>query len=264
MMRPLNEPVTSWAGKRVWIIGASTGIGAALARLLAQRGARLALSARSAETLAASVVQAGSPGLAEARLLPCDITDADAVATTLATLVAGWGGLDLVLVSAGTYNAMRADVLDRSVAAHILDTNLHGPLNVVASAVPQLLRQGSGAIGIIGSIAGYGGLPKAVIYGPSKAAIINLSEAMYFDLRPHGINVYLISPGFVKTPMTAANDFHMPALISAEEAAQEIIDGMEAGAFEIHFPRRLTYVFKMLRILPYRLYFAIVRRVTGL
>ena len=264
MIRPLNEPVTSWAGKRIWIIGASTGIGAALARQLAERGARLALSSRRAEALAAAVVQGGSASLDGARLLPCDITDASAVAMALETLVAGWGGVDLVLVSAGAYNAMRADALDRGVAAHILATNLHGPLNVVASVVPQLLRQGSGAIGIIGSIAGYGGLPTAVIYGPSKAAIINLSEAMYFDLRPRGINVYLISPGFVETPMTAANDFHMPALISAEEAAQEMIKGMEAGAFEIHFPRRLTYVFKVLRMLPYRLYFAIVRRVTGL
>ncbi|TMS58422.1 SDR family NAD(P)-dependent oxidoreductase [Imbroritus primus] len=264
MMRPLNAPVVSWAGKRVWIIGASTGIGAALARALAERGARLALSARSAEALAATVVQGGAAGLEHARLLPCDVTNAGAVTVALDSLVADWGGVDLVLVSAGAYHPMRADALDREVAAHLIDTNLKGPLNVAASAVPQLLRQGGGAIGIIGSVAGYGGLPKAVVYGPTKAAIINLCEAMYFDLHASGIGVYLISPGFVRTPMTAANDFRMPALISPEEAARDIVRGMEAGAFEIHFPRRFTCALKLLRLLPYRLYFAIVRRITGL
>jgi len=127
-----------------------------------------------------------------------------------------------------------------------------------------LLAQNSGGIGIVASVAGYSGLPQALIYGPTKAALINLCESLYLDLRPRGINVYLINPGFVATPLTAGNDFAMPALISAAEAANHLIHGIERGEFHIHFPKRFTNCLRLLRLLPYRWYFWLIHKVTGL
>lgn len=112
-------------------------------------------------------------------------------------------------------------------------------------------------------MAGYAGLPKALVYGPTKAALINLSESLYLDLQPRGIAVYQINPGFVDTPLTAANDFPMPALMTAEAAAWELLRGMERGQFHIHFPKRFTNGMRLARLLPYRLYFWLVRKVTG-
>jgi short-subunit dehydrogenase len=261
--QPMNAPVPHWSGKRVWIIGASSGIGAATARLLLQRGAVLAVSARSAASLRALVP--ASPGAAGAlTILPLDINDAPAVAEAAQALLGQWGGIDLVLVTAGIYRAMRAQDIDLGVAHAIIDTNIKGPLNVLAATVPILRTQGTGAVALVSSVAGYSGLPKALVYGPSKAALINLCEGLYYDLHPAGIGVHLISPGFVATPLTAENDFEMPALISAEQAAAEIVAGIERGEFEIHFPKRFSRVLKLLRLLPYRLYFGALRRITGL
>ncbi len=138
------------------------------------------------------------------------------------------------------------------------------PINTTAAVLPGLLAQGHGAIGIVASVAGYSGLPKALIYGASKAALINFTETLYFDLHPKGLGVYLVMPGFVKTPLTDRNEFAMPNLISADEAASEILAGLRAGDFEIHFPKAFTRKLKFLRLLPYRLYFALVRKATGM
>jgi len=133
-------------------------------------------------------------------------------------------------------------------------------MRAVAIVLPQMLQNHSGHIAIVGSVAGYSGLPKALAYGPSKAAIINFCETLYYDLLPKGISVHLISPGFVATEATAQNDFEMPALITSEQAAHEILSGIQKGEFDIHFPKRFTRFMKFLRILPYPLYFWIVRR----
>jgi short-subunit dehydrogenase len=127
-----------------------------------------------------------------------------------------------------------------------------------------MLTRGQGHISLISSVAGFRGLPKSLAYGPTKAALINLAETLYLDLQPQGLGVSVINPGFVKTPLTAHNDFHMPAMISAAEAAQAIVAGWSRGEFEIHFPKRFTRVLKCLRLLPDGLYFALVRRLTGL
>ena len=139
-----------------------------------------------------------------------------------------------------------------------------GVMYGAACVAPSFVKRGSGAIAVVGSVAGYGGLPKAVTYGPTKAALINLAETLYLDLAPRGLGVYLICPGFVSTPLTAQNDFHMPALISAETAADEILAGLSRGVFEIHFPKRFTRFLKVLQWLPRRLYFPLIRRATGL
>ena len=256
---PMNPALPAWRDSRIWIIGASTGIGAATARMLLDAGAQVALSARKADALAG--VAGGSD---RALVLPLDYTDSAGVRAAWDMLRQRWGRVDLVLVVAGTHQEMRAWELDESAAMALLKTNLHGVIGTCAVVVPGLLEQGRGAIGIVASVAGYRGLPKALIYGASKAAVINFTESLYFDLEPKGIGVYLISPGFVKTPLTDGNDFKMPALISAEEAASEILDGLRRGRFEIHFPKRFTRMLKLLQLLPYSWYFALVHRSTKL
>jgi len=255
----MNPRITDWHGQRVWVIGASSGIGAETARALRARGARLALSARNLENL-----QTIAADHFDTLVFPFDITDHAAVIAAYDRIFASWGGIDLVLVVAGTYNRMRADEFDLAVAERMLDTNLRGPLNCLDAVLPTLLSQGHGGIGIVASIAGLSGLPNALIYGPTKAALINLCESLYLDLRPRGINVYLIDPGFVATPLTAGNEFKMPALMSAPAAANELIRGIERGEFHIHFPKRFTNWLRLLRLLPYRWYFWLIHKATGL
>ncbi len=266
----LNPPFADYRGRRVWVIGASYGLGAAIARELLARGARVALSARKRELL-----KQVAAGFDEALIAPLDVTDVDSVHAAARRIERAWGGFDLVLVVAGTHIEMRAQ-LPPGVAAstdtpppywslararQLLEVNLHGVLNCVDAALPVLLRQGSGGIGIVSSVAGYMGLPRSLIYGASKAALINFTEALYGDLRPQGIAVYLINPGFVDTPLTRKNDFRMPALMPAEDAARATLDGIAAGEFEIHYPKRFTRWLKLLRVLPYRLQLAAVARI---
>lgn len=255
----MNPRVRDWRGLRVWVIGASTGIGAETARLLLARGARVALSARNA-----AVLEGVADGSAQALVMPLDVTARAEVAAVHERLLSAWQGIDLVLVVAGAYVEMRADQLDMAVVDRILDVNLRGVFHCLEAVLPTLLAQGQGGIGIVSSVAGFSGLPKALVYGPTKAALINLCESLYFDLQPQGIGVYLINPGFVETPATASNNFAMPGLISAGKAATEILSGIERGRFHIHFPRRFTNWLRFARLLPYRWYFSLIHKVTGL
>lgn len=255
----MNPRIDLWTGKRVWMIGASSGIGASAAHQLLLLGARVALSARNVQALERAV-----SGSDNALALPLDVTDHASVLRARDQLVAAWGGIDLVLVVAGGYNEMRADSFDLAAANAMIDLNLRGVFNCLDAVLPLLLEQGAGGIGIVASVAGYGGLPKALVYGPTKAALINLTESLYLDLHRRGIAVYQINPGFVDTPLTAHNDFPMPALMSAGAAAGAMIDGIERGRFHIHFPRRFTNGMRLARLLPYRLYFWLIHKVTGL
>lgn len=257
--RAMNPRIRDWRGLRVWVIGASTGIGAETARLLVGRGARVALSARNAAAL-----ESVAEGHENTLVLPLDTTVHAQVREARDRLLAEWQGVDLVLVVAGAYTEMRADNVDMTVVNQILDVNLRGVFHCLEAVLPALLKQGSGGIGIVSSVAGYSGLPKALVYGPTKAALINLCESLYFDLSPRGIGVYLINPGFVETPATAHNNFAMPGLISASRAAEEIVGGIERGRFHIHFPRGFTNWLRFARLLPYRWYFSLIHKVTGL
>jgi NAD(P)-dependent dehydrogenase (short-subunit alcohol dehydrogenase family) len=250
----LNPRLRSWAGRRVWVIGASYGIGAALARRLINDGARVAMSARSRDLLDA--IAEGNDALVEV----VDVTDSATVARAAHTILTAWGGIDLVLIVAGTHDEMRADSFDLKRAKRLFDINVNGVLNCLDAVLPTLRRQRRGGVAIVSSVAGYRGLPRALIYGPTKAALINLAESLYLDLAPQGIGVYLINPGFVDTPLTQKNDFKMPALMPADEAARLTLQGIEAGEFEIHFPKRFTNILRLLRTLPYPAYFAAVRR----
>jgi NADP-dependent 3-hydroxy acid dehydrogenase YdfG len=249
--------ISSFSGKRVWLIGASSGIGEACAQALIKAGAKVALSSRRVERLNPL---AAFGNLGQTLVLPLDVTVDSELKNSYQSILSSWGGIDLLLFSSGVYSPLRVDNFDINTAEQIIDSNLLGPMRAVALVLPEMLKAHTGHIAIVGSVAGYSGLPKALAYGPSKAAIINFCETLYYDLLPRGISVHMISPGFVATEATAQNDFEMPALISAQEAATEILSGIENGEFDIHFPKRFSRFLKFLRILPYPIYFWIVRR----
>lgn len=254
----MNPKITDWQGQRVWLLGASSGIGAALGQLLLARGARVALSARRIERL-----ETLASGAEQALLLPCDAAREESVRAAWARLLADWGGVDLAVYLAGDYVPMRAWEIDTGTAQRMIEVNFSGAVSFAACVVPQLLLQGAGQIAFVASVAGYRGLPKSLIYGPTKAALINFAEALYLDLAPKGIGVRVINPGFVATALTAQNDFAMPALLTPDAAARATLDGFSGGAFEIDYPKRFTRVMKLLAHLPYRLYFPLVHRLTG-
>ncbi len=258
LLTPLNTPITNWQGRSVWLIGASSGIGLATAKALHAAGARVVVSARNAELLQQFVDTHSG-----AQAVVLDVADAAAIATA-ARYVQTQQGLDVVMYCAGYYQAMRAPTYSLSEMLRHLDINYTGALRVLAAVLPELLPQQSGHISFISSVAGFRGLPQSLAYGPTKAALINLAEALYYDVSPHGIGVSLINPGFVETPLVAQNDFPMPALISPEKAAAEILKGWRKGEFHIHFPKRFTRLLLLMRLLPYRWYFALLRRGTGM
>lgn len=255
---PLNPPIRDWRGRRVWIVGGSSGIGAATAERLLAAGARVAVSARNPRTLEERFARH-----ADCLRLPADVLDPGALESARDAIVAHWGGLDLAMACAGTYREMRATAPDPEAARGIWRTNFEGAFNVYVTCLPQWQAQGGGALVLVSSAAGYTGLPNSLAYGASKAALVNLAQSLWLDLARHGIAVTLVNPGFVDTPLTAKNRFSMPALISAEEAAAEIVDGLGRGAFEIHFPRRFTRSLKLAAMLPHALRFWCIRRITG-
>ena len=253
----LNPTLADWRGQRVWLIGASSGIGEATARLLMAHGARVALTSRSCDTL--EKLADGN-----AVVVPADVTDRASLAAEFDSVRAEFGDIDVAILNAGTHQPVRAWELDAEAAEKLVQVNLVGAMNASALLAPYFAQRGSGRMAITASVAGYGGLPSGLVYGATKAALINFAETLYLDLAPKGVAVHLINPGFVKTPLTDLNDFKMSALIEADEAAREILAGIEAGAFEIHFPKRFTRVLKLLNLLPYRAYFPLVHRITGL
>lgn len=267
MTRSMNQKIaaTDWPGLRVWLIGASTGIGAALAESLSALGANLILSARNLTTLEEVRERClVSHPAASLMIQPMDVCDDEAVSQVYLQIEQQWGGVDLVLFNAGTYEAVRADTLDSRDAERALQVNLLAPIRVTALILPKLISA-SGTlkpkgIAYVASVAGYRGLPRALTYGPGKAGLISFAESLWIDLHNIGLNVWLINPGFVRTRLTAQNSFEMPALIEPEEAANEIIRGFARGAFEIHFPKRFTRFMKLMRLLPIGLYLRLTQR----
>jgi NAD(P)-dependent dehydrogenase (short-subunit alcohol dehydrogenase family) len=255
----LNPRITDWHGRHVWLVGASTGIGRATASRLHGLGARVTVSARGAAALDAFVAE--HPG---ARALAFDATDAAAVQAAAQTLLQRDGRIDLAMYCAGHYTPMQAGDFDLDEAVRHQQINYVGALNLLGAVLPSLIGQAAAGqpanLSLVASVAGYRGLPNALAYGPTKAALINLAEVLFLDLAPRGVGVSLINPGFVETPLTAQNHFHMPALITPEAAAAAIVQGWAAGAFEIHFPKRFTRFLKALRQLPDALYFGAIRR----
>ncbi|WP_280192011.1 SDR family NAD(P)-dependent oxidoreductase [Delftia sp. PS-11] len=257
--RALNPPLADWSGRRAWIVGASSGIGRATASALHGLGAQVIVSARDGAALRDFVH--GHPG---SLALPLDVTNAQAVrdAAVAARRIAA-GPLDLVLYCAGHYRPLRATDFELAEAQRHLDVNYGGVLHLLDAVLPMLLAAGHGHLSLVGSVAGYRGLPMSLAYGPTKAALHNLAENLYLDLHAHGLGVSIINPGFVQTPLTAQNSFKMPALITADEAARHMLRGWAKGRFEMNFPRRFTRWLRLLRCLPDAWYFSAVRRATG-
>jgi short-subunit dehydrogenase len=239
-----------------WITGASTGIGRELARQLATKGVRVAASARSADKLA---------DLARSSALiasfPVDVTDTTAMRAAAKAIEEAHGPIDLAIFSAGTWAPSTADKLDAEAIARTSAVNYQGVVNGIDAVLARMIARSDGHIAIVGSVAGYRGLPRAAAYGPTKAALINLAETLACELPKHGVTVSLVNPGFVATPMTAVNKFPMPFIVPVERAAESIIRGLERRKFEIAFPWQLVAITKLARLLPYPLFFWLVRNV---
>ncbi len=239
------------AGQKIWIIGASSGIGAALAAALAARGAQLTLSARRRTELEKISHDFKSPPV----IAPVDVSDVE----SLRAIAQAHGPFDRVIFLAALYHPGLIEDSQIEVARQMVDINIGGALNMIDAVYPAMRQAGKGQIVLCGSVAGYCGLPNGQPYSLTKAAIMNLAQSLKVEAGRYGIDVKLISPGFVRTPLTDQNDFDMPMLIEPEEAARLIAEGLTGRAFEIHFPQKFTRMVKLLSILPYSVYFALAR-----
>lgn len=243
-----------------WITGASTGIGAELAKRLAADGCRVAVSARGADRLK-ELAESNQDG--KIVPVPVDVTDPGAVAAGFADVLAACGATpDLVVLNAGIFEPMGADSFSAGVFRRHVEVNLMGVAQALEHVLPAMLQAGRGRIAIVASVSGYRGLPKAAAYGATKAALINMAESLRVELAPKGIVVQIVNPGFIDTPATEKNDFPMPFLMPVDKAVDAFMRGLRRGQFEITFPKRFTWQLKLLRILPYWLYFPLIRRAT--
>lgn len=243
--------MSDYDGKTIWIIGASSGIGEALARELADQGAALVLSARSEDKLIALNESLGGGH----KVLPVDAGDAEAMIKASKTLKA----LDSVIFMAAIYTPHTKTPKDLKFVHDALTVNLGGAFNTVHAALPIFEKQGFGQIALCGSVAGYRGLPYGQPYCSTKAAIINYAESLKIELEDKNIDVKIISPGFVRTPLTDKNEFDMPMIIEPEDAAKALVKGLKSRAFEIHFPKKFTTIMKLIDILPRWIYFPLAR-----
>ncbi|MBV8621019.1 MAG: SDR family NAD(P)-dependent oxidoreductase [Curvibacter sp.] len=253
---PLNPPLSHWQGRKVWIIGASSGIGLALAERLHADGAEVLLSARRADLLAGWCGDRPN-----AWAYPLDVRDPAGVQAQWERLHARHGVPDLLVYAAGHYQPMRVTDWNTPEQRQHCEINYLGACHVLGAALPALRQAGHGHVSLIASVAGYRGLPQALAYGPTKAALINLAEILHHELKPLGVGVSLINPGFVDTALTARNGFPMPALLRPQQAADRILQGWARGRFEIDFPKRFTFWLRLGRWLPDRLYFSLLRQI---
>lgn len=247
-------------GKVAWVTGAGKGIGRALALRLAADGWAVAASARTEKDLV-SLEQAAPGG----RIIgfPLDVTDVARADVTVEVIENRLGPLGLAILNAGTHEPTSAAGFSAMAARRLIDTNLTGTVNCLAPVMARFMARRAGQIAVVASLAGYRGLPTAAAYGASKAGLINLCEALRPELEAASVDLRLVNPGFVRTPLTDRNEFPMPFLIDVDEAVNAIMHGLAGRKFEIAFPRRFALIMKMLRLLPDRLFFAVTRRMIG-
>ncbi|MBY0613670.1 MAG: SDR family NAD(P)-dependent oxidoreductase [Beijerinckiaceae bacterium] len=245
-----------------WVTGASSGIGRSVALELARRGWIVAATARREDELSSLALEAESL-LGRIVAYPADVTNPEVLAAVAETIASVHGPIALAFFNAGIAPYIRAPNIDLAAVRQVMDVNVMGVFNGLAAVLPAMALRGRGQIAVTASVAGYGGLPKAAAYGASKAAVINACEALKFDCDALGIKLQLVNPGFVATPLTAKNDFPMPFLVTEEDAAKRTVDGFAEDRFEIHYPRRLSWLMKVVNLLPYPLYFWMVGRTTG-
>ncbi len=245
--------------KRYWITGASTGIGAEVALQLAQEKVHILVTARTKDKLSALSDKAKDlPGTITAA--PCDVTDQAAIADLFTQMEKEHGPIDTVLLNAGTYFGDSGTDFSAEKFKQTFDINVYGVAHCLEPVLKAFLERGKGHVAVVASVAGFRGLPKSVSYGPTKAALINMCEALYAELKPKGIKVQVINPGFVKTPLTDQNDFDMPMLMPVEDAARSLIKGLKSNDFEIFFPWPFVVLVKLIDMLPNKLYLWLVSK----
>ena len=241
--------------KKIWITGASSGIGKALALKFAKENWLVAISARRKELL---------DELSQNENIfsfPLDVTDDQLVKTTFTNILSKFKTLDICVFCSGAYDPKLEKEINKEQIKKIMNINFFGVLNCIKVVEDYFKGKKAGHISIVSSIAAYRGLPNSSGYGPSKAALTNLTESLYFDFKKYNVRVSLISPGFIKTPLTDKNTFNMPFIKTPEFAANKIYKGLtKSKAFEIHFPKELTIFLKFLRILPYRVYLFLINK----
>jgi len=240
--------------KTVWITGASSGIGYELAQLMADKANHVAVSARSTEKL--ETLQAAHSNIF---CYPLDVTDQVATVASVNEITAQTGTIDLAILNAASWQLIDVTSFDPAAIRYGMDVNYMGVVNGVHAVLPQMLNDGKGHIAIVASTAGYRGLPRSGAYGPTKAALINLTETLRCELEPLGITISLVCPGFVDTPATRTNPFPMPGMITASAAAQAIISGLERRKYDVSFPWLFVFFMKLLRMVPNGIYFWLIR-----
>jgi len=239
--------------KKVWITGASSGIGKALAEKFASEGWVVAISARRKEILGEMSNHKNIFSY------PLDVTNQDQVKTSFEKIIKDFKGLDLCVFSSGTYDPKLEQEINVKQNKFVMETNFFGVLYCINAVENYFKNKQAGHISIVSSIAAYRGLPNSSGYGPSKAALTNLTESLYFDFKKYNVRISLVSPGFIKTPLTDKNEFPMPFIKSSEFAAEKMFNGLtKSKAFEIHFPKALTILLKIFRILPYKIYLFLI------
>jgi NADP-dependent 3-hydroxy acid dehydrogenase YdfG len=234
--------------QRIWLTGASSGIGEALVAPLVASGARVAISARRGEILQ-SLADRYADGVVVP--VPVDVTDRAAVAAAVRHVEALWGGIDLAILNAGTHIPVNGAAIDAGDFETLIRANYLSVIYGAEAVLPGMLARGHGHLAGVASVAGYRALPTAAAYGASKAAAILALDAIRFDVQPRGVHVTVINPGFVRTPLTDKNTFAMPGLVDADEAARIIVRGLARRKKEIHFPAAFSWTMKALRVLPY-------------
>jgi short-subunit dehydrogenase len=247
----------------IWIVGASSGIGRALALELARAGRTVVASARRADLLKTLACEADSLA-GSIRPVPLDVTQAKAVAAAVASVETGIAPIGTAILCAGTYFHDRATAIEAAHVKETMNLNFFGAVQTIEALIPRMIARKGGRIVAVASLAGYRGLPHAAAYGASKAALIAFCESLRPEVLPSGVVMQVVCPGFVKTPLTDKNDFPMPALMPVDAAARAILQGMRSRRFEIAFPRRLVWPMRLLRILPYWAFFAVTRRMVRL
>lgn len=245
--------------RTIWIVGASTGIGRTTALAFANAGCTVFASARSLAGLETLAAEAPAGRIVP---VPLDVTDRAATLAAAQAIEAAHGPIGALLFCAATWSNETVTQATGAAVRPVFEVNVFGCLNALEAVLPGMKARGSGQVALISSVAGFRGLPRALAYGASKAAMTHIAEALVFECAPAGVKVQVIHPGFVRTPLTDKNDFRMPFLMEPEAAAQRIVTGMAGSRFELTFPRRFTFQLKLLRMLPYSLYFALVRRAT--
>ncbi|PWE18022.1 oxidoreductase [Marinicauda salina] len=242
-----------------WITGASSGIGAALARRMAQQGWTVVISARSQEALE----ELAGEGRGRIHAAPLDVTDAAAVEETVAGIEDEHGPIALAVLNAGVYIPVAAEAPEFDAYRKTFDVNLAGTAACYCALAPRMVARGSGQIAIVSSATAFGGMPTASAYGATKAALLNMAECLRIELHRHGVLVQAVTPGFVETPAQEDNEFPKPFMISPETAARRMAAGFRSRRFEITFPRRFTWMLKLIYALPKAWYLPLVRKQTG-